>query len=149
MGCDTFELNLLSRLKMARIDHFLSSAYVASPGPTSRNHGVFFILYPIFEASNWLRPWSHYASKCNRKIQNIPEHKRLREFVLFQLSTTWLNSTVRGSAPRLLTRQLYSKVYNTFVLTAAPDTALELLDFFLLRTTQIDFLIRNSAGILA
>ena len=24
-------------------------------------------------------------------------------FVLFQLSTTWLNSTVKGSAPRLLT----------------------------------------------
>ena len=30
-------------------------------------------------------------------------NQRLRVFVLFQLSTTWLNSTVKGSAPRLLT----------------------------------------------
>ena len=30
-------------------------------------------------------------------------HQRLRVFVMFQLSTTWLNSTVKGSAPRLLT----------------------------------------------
>ena len=29
-------------------------------------------------------------------------NQRLRVFVLFQLSTTWLNSTVKGSAPRLL-----------------------------------------------
>ena len=32
----------------------------------------------------------------------VPNH-RLRVFVLFQLSTNWLNSTVKGSAPRLLT----------------------------------------------
>ena len=30
-------------------------------------------------------------------------NQRLRVFVLFQLSTTWLNSAVKGSAPRLLT----------------------------------------------
>ena len=30
-------------------------------------------------------------------------NQRLRVFVVFQLSTTWLNSTVKGSAPRLLT----------------------------------------------
>ena len=30
-------------------------------------------------------------------------NQRLHVFVLFQLSTTWLNSTVKGSAPRLLT----------------------------------------------
>ena len=30
-------------------------------------------------------------------------NKRLRVFVLFQLSTTWLNSIVKGSAPGLLT----------------------------------------------
>ena len=29
--------------------------------------------------------------------------QRLRVFVLFQLFTTWLNSTVKGSTPRLLT----------------------------------------------
>ena len=29
-------------------------------------------------------------------------NQRLRVYVLFQLSTTWLNSTVKGSAPRLL-----------------------------------------------
>ena len=32
----------------------------------------------------------------------VPNQK-LRVFVLFQLSTSWLNSTVKGSAPRLLT----------------------------------------------
>ena len=36
----------------------------------------------------------------------VPNH-RLRVFVLFQLSTTWLNSTVKGSAPRLQTRQFW------------------------------------------
>ena len=30
-------------------------------------------------------------------------NQRLHVFVLFQLSNTWLNSTVKGSAPRLLT----------------------------------------------
>ena len=30
-------------------------------------------------------------------------NQRLRVFVLFQLSTTWLNSAVKESAPRLLT----------------------------------------------
>ena len=47
------------------------------------------------------------------------------------------------SAPRLLTRQLYSPVYSTCVHTAATDTAPELLDLFLLRTTQIQ--IKNRA----
>ena len=31
-------------------------------------------------------------------------NESLRVFVLFQLSTTWLNSTVKRSAPRLLNR---------------------------------------------
>ena len=35
----------------------------------------------------------------------------------------WLNSTVKGSAPRPLTKQLYSPVHSTCVQTAAPDTA--------------------------
>ena len=30
-------------------------------------------------------------------------NQRLRVFLLFELSNTWLNSTVKGSAPRLLT----------------------------------------------
>ena len=30
-------------------------------------------------------------------------NQRLRVFVMFQLSTTWLNSTVKGAAPGLLT----------------------------------------------
>ena len=63
----------------------------------------------------------------------------MRVFVLFQLSTTWLNSTVKVSAPRLLIRQLYSSCVHT----AGPDTTPELLDLFLLRTTQIQ--IKNRA----
>ena len=38
-------------------------------------------------------------------------NQRLCVFVLFQLSTKWLNSTVNGSAVRLRTRQLYSPVF--------------------------------------
>ena len=49
----------------------------------------------------------------------------------------------------LLTRQLYSPVYSICVHTAATDTAPNLLHLFLLRTTQIHFLIRNRAEILA
>ena len=67
----------------------------------------------------------------------------------FQLSTTWLTCTVKGSAPRLQTRQLYSPVYSTGVHTAAPDTAPRLLYLLLLRTTQIHYLIRSSKKILA
>ena len=50
-------------------------------------------------------------------------NQRLCVFVLFQLSTTWLNSTVKGSAPRLLTRQLYSPVYSICAHTATPEAA--------------------------
>ena len=42
-------------------------------------------------------------------------NKRLRVFVLFQLSATWLNSTVKGSAPRLLTSRNFGMGINTAV----------------------------------
>ena len=45
------------------------------------------------------------------RASGIP-NQRLRVFVLFQLSTTWLNSTGKGSAPRLLTRQLCMSTYS-------------------------------------
>ena len=35
-------------------------------------------------------------------VSGVP-NQRFRVFVLFQLSITWLNSTVKGSAPRLMT----------------------------------------------
>ena len=42
--------------------------------------------------------WSHYD------VRTFQNNQRLRVFVLFQLSTTWLNSTVERSAPMLLTK---------------------------------------------
>ena len=48
-----------------------------------------------------------YPNSNSRTFQNLPEHQRLRVFVHFQLSTAWLNSKVKGSAPRLQTRQFW------------------------------------------
>ena len=58
-------------------------------------------------------------------------NQRLRVFVLFKLSTTWLNSTVKWSAPRLL--------YSTCEHTTTPRS---LTFTFLLKTKQAHFLIR-------
>ena len=44
---------------------------------------------------------------------------------------------------------VYSPVYSTCAHTAAPDTAPDLLNLFLISTTQINFLIRNRAKLLA
>ena len=97
---------------------------------------------------------SHFSflsvSKSNRNVQNIPEHQRLRVFVLFLLSTTWLNSTVFKEVNTLATDKttVQSSEQYIYVHTAAPNTAAELLDLSLQRTTQIYFLIRNSEEIL-
>ena len=42
-------------------------------------------------------------------------NQRLRVFVPFQLSNTWLNSTVKGSAPRLLMSRNFGVSVNTAV----------------------------------
>ena len=57
-----------------------------------------------FLASDWSKYECYFYS---RMFQNLPEHQRLRVFVHFQLSTAWLNSTIKGSAPRLQTRQFW------------------------------------------
>ena len=87
------------------------------------------------------RKWWRYLSvQTVERCRTFQNNQRLCVlFVLFQLSTTWLNTTVKRSAPRLLMRQLYSPVCSTCVHTA------ELLAIFLPRTTQINFIIRNRA----
>ena len=45
-------------------------------------------------------------------------NQMLRVFVLFQLSNTWLNSTVKGSAPRLLTSSNRKEILGMSVSTA-------------------------------
>ena len=64
----------------------------------------------------------------------------------------WLGNCTeckKGSVPKVLMKQLYDPFYSTCVNTAAPDTAPDFLNLFLLGTTQIHFLIRNRAEILA
>ena len=59
-------------------------------------------------------------------------------------------STVKGSAPRLLSRQLYDLVHSSYMHTQLPpDTAPKLLDLFFLKTTKIHFLIRSRGQVLA
>ena len=49
---------------------------------------------------------------------SVIPNQRLRVFVLFQLSTTWLNSTVKGSAPRTLTSRNRTEILGMSVNTA-------------------------------
>ena len=62
-------------------------------------------LYGSQSVSSKFLGFSLVETQVSGSGSGVPD-KRLRVIVLFQLSTTWLNSTVKGSAPRLLTGQL-------------------------------------------
>ena len=106
---------------------FLSSAYVVSTGPTSRKFFHSFILYPIFQASYWLRPYQQepvvLQYNCTLvKSESGSESKRYKEILRegfkkkksrYQIRLrpqflaavhsdfqTWLSSTTHQNMPR-------------------------------------------------